>query len=81
MEEIGIWFPVTSGQYALVDRDIYPEVVKHRWSYRWHGHIERRVKHPEGGHTTLELHRFVLGLQLYDGVMKQLNNTLANLHH
>ena|ERR1035437_4858512 len=30
---IGIWFPITQGKFALVDRDLYEEITKHKWQF------------------------------------------------
>lgn len=29
---IGIWFPISQGKFALVDRDLYEEISKTKWS-------------------------------------------------
>jgi hypothetical protein len=57
---IGVWFPVTKGQYALVDRDLYEEVTKFKWTYHQSGHICRKVKIDDNRFSTIGLHQFII---------------------
>src|ERR1035437_3041522 len=54
---IGIWFPVGKQGYALVDRDVYGEVVKHKWCF-----FGGRIVSNNKGEPRTYLHQFVIFL-------------------
>lgn len=56
---------LTRGMVALVDDEDFERVSQHKWAAspngnRWYG--QTNVKRPDGSHTTMRLHRFVLRL-------------------
>ena len=53
---IGIWFPISQGKFALVDRDLYEEVTRTKWQYnKERGYVFRTVNR-----QTESLHQFVM---------------------
>ncbi|MGB6719894.1 MAG: HNH endonuclease [Terracidiphilus sp.] len=52
--------PLTRGQFAIVDADDYPELMKYKWNALWHPRAKSWVARttPSGG--SIPMHRLVL---------------------
>ena len=62
--DIGIWIPISQEKFALVDANIYKEVVKYRWNYTKKGYVNRYIKNEDGSYSTEYLHQFVIFQEL-----------------
>ena len=78
--------PLTKGKYALIDEEDYPLVSPHTWRANTTAHTTYALTHirkPEGGHTTLSMHRLIMQPEpdiFVDHIDHNgLNNTRANL--
>lgn len=54
-----------STTYALVDDEDYAEVSRRRWAVQWNGYAARGAL-IDGRHTTIRMHRQILGLAIGD---------------
>lgn len=56
---IGIYISLTKGKFALVDRELYEEIIKYKWHYSSEGYAKRSFR-LDGKSVYEFLHQFVM---------------------
>lgn len=74
--------PLTKGQKAIVDSNLYPHFAKFKWFAHWNGasfYAARWSRDENGSLFMLFMHRAVLGAKRTDGPVDHINgNSLDN---
>lgn len=56
-----------NGKYsAIVDDDLYDDLIKYNWSISSNGYAQRRVIQPDGKESIISMHRQIMGLTFGD---------------
>ena len=73
---IGIYFPISGGKFALVDRDLYEEVIQYKWQSS-NGYVNR---HLDNNKDKESLHQFVIfkAIEYYIGSIDHKNTDRAD---
>ncbi len=76
--------PLTQGEFALVDDDMYEDLIRFKWQCTIRKYAATRIR-INGKRVYLSMHRYVMGLKPYDPLQidhrdrNGLNNQRSNL--